>query len=511
MIYLVGSGPGDPGLFTVKGMRCLEKADVVVYDRLAPSALLDYAKPEAERIYVGKKPGNPSMPQEEINTLLVELGKAGKTVVRLKGGDPYIFGRGGEEALDLLDAGIPFEVVPGITSGVAAPAYAGIPVTHRGVSTSVAFITGHEDPTKGRQDVDWSRLANAADTLVLYMGIGRLREISAELIAAGRDPDTPTACVRWGTITEQQTVSGTLSDIAEKIAEAGLKPPAVTVVGDVVSLRDSGLDWFEQRPLFGRRIVVTRARAQAGELSAMLEDLGAQVLEFPTIDIQPPRDFAPLDKAIREIDGFDWLVFTSVNGVDAFMERLAHNGLDVRAVPRAAKIAAIGPATAIKLSATGLKVDVVPGEYRAESLLEEISEASLTGRRVLIPRAKVAREVLPEKLREAGAEVVVPPAYESVPIDEGKTVLAGSLEGGGVDCVTFTASSTVENFVRAFGAEEAGRLLERARVACIGPITADTVRGYGLRVDAEAEEYTMGGLVEAVLDLLAAEPVENEG
>lgn len=450
------------------------------------------------------------MPQEEINALLVELGREGKTVVRLKGGDPYIFGRGGEEALDLMEAGVPFEVVPGITSGVAAPAYAGIPVTHRGVSTSVAFITGHEDPTKGRQDVDWTRLANAADTLVMYMGIGRLQEISAELISAGRGPDTPAACVRWGTTSAQQTVSGTLGDIAERVAEEGLKPPAITIVGDVVSLREDGLNWFEQRPLFGRRIVVTRARTQAGELSAMLEDLGARVLEFPTIEIRPPEDFAPLDKAIRELDSFGWLIFTSVNGVDAFLGRLEHHGLDVRAVPRATKIAAIGPATAERIAATGLRVDVVPPEYRAESLLEEVSEGSLDGERILIPRAKVAREVLPEKLREAGAEVVVPPAYESVPTGEGKDDLAASLRAGEVDCVTFTASSTVENFVRAFGAEEAGRLLEGTRVACIGPITADTARGYGLQVDAEANEYTMPGLVEAVVDLFTAEPVEKE-
>ena len=388
MIYLVGSGPGDPGLFTVKGVRCLEKADVVVYDRLAPVSLLEYARPDVERIYVGKKPGNPSMPQEQINALLVELGRSGKTVVRLKGGDPYIFGRGGEEALDLLQAGIPFEVVPGITSGVAAPAYAGVPVTHRGLSTSVAFITGHEDPAKGRQDVDWSRLANAADTLVLYMGVGRLREISTELISAGRDAGTPAACIRWGTIADQRTVSGTLGDIAVKVAEAGFKPPAITVVGDVVSLREMGLDWFEQRPLFGRRIVVTRARSQAGELSAMLEDLGAQVLEFPTIKIQLPQDFGPLDEAIRELDSFDWLVFTSVNGVEAFLERLWHHGLDVRAIPRTAKVAAIGPATADRIRATGLEVDVVPPEYRAESLLGEISAASLVGKRILIPAGK---------------------------------------------------------------------------------------------------------------------------
>ena len=511
MIYLVGSGPGDPSLFTLKGVRCLEMADVVVYDRLAPESLLGHAKPEAERIYVGKKPGAPSMPQEEINGLLVELGRSGKTVVRLKGGDPYIFGRGGEEALDLLEAGVPFEVIPGITSGVAAPAYAGIPVTHRGISTSVAFITGHEDPTKGQQDVDWSRAANAADTLVLYMGLGRLQEISTELISAGKNPDTPAACVRWGTRTDQRTISGTLGDIAEKVAEANLKPPAIIVVGEVVSLREKGLDWFEQRPLFGRRIVVTRARAQAGELSAMLRDLGSEVVEFPTIEIKPPEDSDPLDNAILELDNYDWLVFTSVNGVEAFLERLDHHGLDARAVPRGAKIAAIGPATADRLEVFGLRVDVVPREYRAESLLEEISDHPLSGEKVLIPRAKVAREILPEKLREAGAEVVVPPAYESVPSVEGKMDVARMIDAGEVDCVTFTASSTVDNFVLAFGEEGAVRLLEKSRVACIGPITAATAAGYGLRVDAEAREYTIPGLVEAVADFFTAEPARKEG
>lgn len=511
MIYLVGSGPGDPGLFTLKGVRCLEKADAVVYDRLAPESLLRYARPAAERIYVGKKPGAPSMTQEEINGLLVGLGRAGKTVVRLKGGDPYIFGRGGEEALALVEAGLPFEVVPGVTSGVAAPAYAGIPVTHRGLSTSVAFITGHEDPTKGRQDVDWNRLANAADTLVLYMGVGRLAGISAALISAGRDPETPAACIRWGTVPEQRTVTGTLGDIADRVAEAGLKPPAITLVGDVVSLRDTGLGWFEGRPLFGRRIVVTRARAQAGELSGRLEELGAEVYEFPTIEIGPPRDFGPLDKAIRELESFDWLVFTSVNGVEAFLDRLAYHGRDVRAIPHKARIAAIGPATAGALRDVGLRVDVVPREYRAESLLEEVAGSALAGQRVLIPRAKVAREVLPEKLREAGAEVVVPPAYESVPSDEGREALVGMLEVGEVDCVTFTASSTVENFVRALGADEARRLLAGVKVACIGPITAETAARYGIRVDAEAEEYTILGLVEAVVDLFAARQTTKGG
>ena len=510
MIYLVGSGPGDPGLFTVKGVRCMEMADAVVYDRLAPESLLAHAKPGTEMIYVGKKPGDDqAMKQDEINRVLIELGRSGKTAVRLKGGDPYIFGRGGEEALELLQAGIPFEVVPGVTSGVAAPAYAGIPVTHRNVSTSVAFITGHEDPTKGRSDVDWKGIAHGADTLVLYMGVGRLREISTELIEAGRDPETPVAVVRWGTLPEQRTVTGTLADIAERVERAKLKPPAITVVGDVVNLREGGLGWYERRPLFGRRVVVTRARAQAGELSTELENLGAEVREFPTIEVRPPEDFGPLDGAIRELDSFDWLVFTSVNGVDAFLERLRHHGLDLRAVPRGAKVAAIGPATAGALERVGLRVDVVPEEFRAEALIEAIKDGSLAGKRVLIPRAKVAREILPEKLREAGAEVVVPPAYETVPSAEGKEGLAGELEAGRIDCVTFTASSTVENFVGAFGAEEAARLLSGTRVVCIGPITADTARGFGLGVEAEAREYTIPGLIEAVVDLLATDPAQR--
>ena len=511
MIYLVGSGPGDPGLFTVKGVECLQKADAVVYDRLAPEALLAYAQLEAELIYVGKKPGEPSMPQEEINALLVELGRAGKTVVRLKGGDPYVFGRGGEEALDLTRAGLPFEVVPGVTSGIAAPAYAGIPVTHRGLSTSVAFVTGHEDPTKVEPDVDWKKLANGAETLVLYMGVGRLAEISFELVSAGREPETPVACVRWGTRSEQMTVTGTLENIAERVAEANLKPPAITVVGDVVALRDEGLDWYERLPLFGRRVVVTRARTQAGELSRELETLGAEVFEFPTIEIQPPEDFRPLDDVIRELDSFDWIVFTSVNGVEAFVERLRHHGLDLRAVPRRAKVAAIGPATAHRVEEAGLRVDVTPEEYRAEALIGALKGDSLVSKRVLIPRAKVAREILPEKLREAGAEVVVPPAYESVPSSEGKAQLEELLENGEIDCVTFTASSTVENFVRAFGEEDAAQLLSRTRVACIGPITADTARKHGIGVDVEAGEYTIPGLKDAVVGLFAAGDVVEKG
>lgn len=503
MISLVGAGPGDPGLFTMKGVERLKRADAVVYDRLAPASLLEYAPEEAERFYVGKAPGSSSMSQEEIDELLIRLGREGKTVVRLKGGDPYVFGRGGEEALVLTEAGLPFEVVPGITSGSAAPAYAGIPVTHRGLSTGVAFVTGHEDPTKDGSGVDWSRIADAADTLVLYMGVGRLQELSDGLIAAGRSPDTPVATVRWGTLPAQQTVTGTLSDIARRVGEAGLGPPAVTVVGDVVSLRD-GLDWFETRPLFGRRIVVTRARAQAGKLSEQLEELGAEVVEFPTIEIRAPEDYGPMDESIRQLHLYHWLMFTSVNGVDSFFGRLRKLGRDLRAIPGKTRIAAIGPATAERLEATGLRVDVVPEEYRAEALVEEVSGEPLAGQRGLIPRAGVAREVLPESLREAGAEVDVVTAYESVASSDGADELASRLSEGGIDCVTFTASSTVENFVAALG-DETSELLERARVACIGPITADTARGYDIRVDVVPEEYTIGELVEAVERLFLQE------
>jgi uroporphyrinogen III methyltransferase/synthase len=510
VIYLVGGGPGDPGLFTIKGVECLREADVVVYDRLAPEELLAYARPEAEIIYVGKKPKAPTMPQEEINALLVRLGREGKTVVRLKGGDPYVFGRGGEEALALVEAGLPFEVVPGITSGIAAPAYAGLPVTHRGLSTSVAFVTGHEDPAKGEPDVDWASLANGPETLVLYMGVGRLAEISAGLISAGKSPQTPVACVRWGTLPEQRTVTGTLVDIAEKVKEANLKPPAITVVGDVVGLRDEGLAWYERRPLFGRRVVVTRARAQAGELSRRLEALGAEVLEFPAIEIRPPEDYGPLDEAIRSLDTFDWIVFTSVNGVEAFVGRLGYHGLDLRVVPRHARVAAIGPATAEKVRKAGLTVDVTPEEYKAEALIEAIASEALSGKKVLIPRAKVAREILPERLRELGAEVVVPPAYESMPSSEGKEKLARRLANGEVDCVTFTASSTVESFARALG-EEVVELLTRTRVACIGPITAGTAQRHGIEVDVEADEYTIPGLVRAIEGLLAAGDAIRKG
>ena len=432
------------------------------------------------------------------------------TVVRLKGGDPYIFGRGGEEALALKEAELPFEVVPGVTSGVAAP---GIRRDTRHPQERLDQrrvrhgARGPDERQLGR------RLGKAGPTAPIrsfctwaWAGWRRSRKSSSRL---GRARETPVACVRWGTVPEQRTVTGTLEDIAERVAEAGLKPPAIIVVGDVVALREEGLDWYERRPLFGRRVVVTRARAQAGELSADLEKLGAEVHEFPTIEISPPEDFGPLDAAIRDLDSFGLIVFTSVNGVEAFLKRLQHHGLDLRAVPRDAKVAAIGPATAERIEWGRVAGRRGPRRVQGRGPDRSSRTGSLAGERVLIPRAKVAREILPEKLREAGAEVVVPPAYESVPLLEGQEEVSLRLQSGEIDCVTFTASSTVENFVGAFGAEEAARLLAQTRVACIGPITADTARKHGLRVDAEAKEYTIPGLIEAVTGLLAADPAKR--
>ncbi len=361
-VSLIGAGPGDPDLLTLRGAEALASADVVVYDYLANPALLVHAPPGAERIYVGKKAGSHTLSQDEISALLVKFALAGQRVARLKGGDPFVFGRGGEEALALVEAGVSFEVVPGVTSAVAAPAYAGIPVTHRGLASSFAVITGHEDPTKEESAVDWPRLATGVDTLVFLMGVGNLPRIVEQLLAHGRPADTPVALVRWGTMPDQQTVSGTLVDITEKVKAAGLRPPAVTVVGPVAELREH-LCWFEKRPLFGQRVLVTRTRQQASALSAQLRALGAEAIELPTIRIAPPEDWAPLDATIATLAVFDWIVFTSVNGVGHFWARLEAAGLDARAL-HGVRLAAIGPATAAELEARGLRADYVPDEVR---------------------------------------------------------------------------------------------------------------------------------------------------
>jgi uroporphyrinogen III methyltransferase/synthase len=485
-VYLVGAGPGDPGLLTRRGGDLLASADVVVYDRLASPALLGLAPNHAELVDVGKAPGRAAMSQDDINALLVARGQAGLEVVRLKGGDPFVFGRGGEEAEACIAAGVPFEVVPGITSAIAAPAYAGIPVTHRTVSTHVTIVTGHEDPTKGTTDVDWEALARAGGTLVILMGAGRLRDITKRLLDGGRDPATPVAAVRWGTRPDQQTVRSTLA----AIADAGVEAPSAIVVGAV-----AGLDfpWFEDRPLFGKRIVVTRAREQASELRARLEALGAEVIELPSIAIEP------LDFRLPDLSSYAWVVFTSVNGVAHFFERgLASRGLDARALG-AVRVAAIGPGTADALSSVGISPDVVPARFVAESLLEAFPEPSTAGARVLLPRAETARDVLPEGLRARGYDVDVLPVYRTVratPADEDLALV----RTGAVDAITFTSSSTVQNFADLVGSFEG----EQPVVVSIGPVTSQTARDRGLRVDTEADPHTIDGLVDAVLGRYAA-------
>jgi uroporphyrinogen III methyltransferase/synthase len=485
VVYLVGAGPGDPGLLTRRGAELLERADVVVYDRLAHPVLLELAPPGAELIDVGKAPGRVAMDQDGINAVLVERGLAGQVVVRLKGGDPFVFGRGGEEAEELAAAGVRFEVVPGITSAIAAPAYAGIPVTHRGLSTHFTVVTGHEDPAKGSTDTDWDALARAGGTLVILMGAGRLADIAARLVAGGRGPDTPVAAVRWGTRAEQHTVRGTLGTIAD----LGVDPPSAIVVGPVAGL---DLAWFERRPLFGRTVVVTRAREQASELRLRLEDLGATVLEVPAIAIEP------LDFTLPGLGAYDWLVLTSANGVAALFDRgLAAVGLDARALA-GVRVAAIGPGTAAALATRGVRADLVPDRFVAEALLDAFPDPA-PGARILLARAEQARDVLPAGLEARGFAVDVLPVYRTVVGTPAPADLE-RLRAGAVDAVTFTSSSTVTNFC-----EMVGALPEPAPlVVSIGPVTSATARDRGLAPDIEADPHTVDALVDAVVDALGS-------
>jgi uroporphyrinogen III methyltransferase/synthase len=497
IVYLVGSGPGDPKLISVKGVECLKEADVVVYDRLASQRILDYARPSAKMAYVGKKASEHFLEQDQINKLLADEAKKGKIVVRLKGGDPFIFGRGGEEALFLTENDIPFEIVPGISSAYSVPAYAGIPVTHRGVTSTVAFITGHEDPTKESTDIDWEKISTGAGTLVFLMGVNNLSKIVAQLLKYGRDKNTPVALIRWGTLPGQEVITGTLSDIVDVAKTKDFKPPAVIVVGDVIRLREQ-LAWFEKKPLFGMRILVTRSRNQASDLVSLLEKKGAQPIEFPTIKIEPPQSFEQLDAAINGLNKYQWAVFTSANGVDFFFDRLQALGKDLREL-KGIKMAAIGPATAKRLAGLQLLIDYVPDEYRAEAVIDGFKKVGVAGLNILIPRAEVAREILPEQLREMGATVDVATAYRTVSDDSKVDEIKGMLTGKEIDIVTFTSSSTAKNFVNLLAELDLPKLLENVRIACIGPITANTVRKLGLQVDIEAKEYTIPGLVEAII------------
>jgi len=500
-VYLVGAGPGDPGLITVKGRECLAKADVVIYDYLAAPSLLKHASSHAELIYVGKKGGDHTLPQDEINALIVAKAREKKVVTRLKGGDPFVFGRGGEEAEVLAEAGIPFEIVPGVTSAVAAPAYAGIPLSHRRLTATIAFVTGHEDPKKEESGIDWAALARGIGTLVFFMGIKNLPHIVAELTRHGRPPQTPVALVRWGTTPQQVTVSGTLADIVSRVKEAGLKAPAIIVVGDVVDLRQR-LKWFEKRALLGKRIAVTRSRDQASDLVKALSDLGAECLEFPTIEVVAPDDYAPLDQAIAELSTFDWVVFTSVNGVSWFFNRLFALGKDVRAVGHL-RTAAIGPATAERLKSFGLSSDLVPEQFRAEAILAAFRQEAIQGRTILLPRAQEARQILPEELAAMGAAVREVAAYKTRQASADVETLVEHLEERTFDLITFTSSSTVKNFKALLPAGRFADLATAVPAACIGPVTADTARQLGFDVRIEAQTYSIPGLVEAILGFYA--------
>ncbi len=497
-VYLVGAGPGDPGLITVKGLECIQNAEVIIYDYLASPALLKYAPKNVELIYVGKKGGDHTLPQDGINALIAEKAGQGKIVTRLKGGDPFIFGRGGEEAEILVNAGIPFEIVPGVTSAIAAPAYAGIPLTHREFTSTVAFVTGHEDPTKDESSIDWASLAKGIGTIVFLMGVKNLPNIVRHLTENGMNPETPVALVRWGTTSEQVTLTGTLENIAERVKAAGLKAPAIIVVGEVVKLRDT-LKWFENRPLMGKRIVVTRAREQASDLLKQLSDLGADCLECPTIKVMPPEDWTRMDAAIDRLSDYDWIVFTSVNGVKFFFNRLFEKGKDVRALHKM-HTASIGPATAKKLLEFGLNSDIVPETFQAESVAEAFKNESIKGKKILLPRAEEARPVLPVELAKMGATVDEVTAYCTKQDSENAEMLVSGLAEKSIHIVTFTSSSTVKNFRKLLPAGDAEfkQLMQGVTVASIGPITSDTAKELGFDVHITAESFTIPGLCKAI-------------
>jgi uroporphyrinogen III methyltransferase/synthase len=506
-VYLVGAGPGDIGLLTVKGLRCLERAEVVVYDFHLNAQVLNYINHDAEFVYAGKRGGHHTMTQEEINRVLVDKAKEGRTVCRLKGGDPFVFGRGGEEAQALAREGIDFEVVPGVSSAIAAPAYAGIPLTHRQYSSSFAVIPGNEDPAKDNSSINWSKLATGISTLVFLMAVKNIDALTRKLMEHERSPDTPVAIIRWGTRADQKTVVGTLGDISSKVAENDIRPPAVVVVGDVVNLRES-LMWYEKKPLFGQRILVTREHSGGFE---PLEELGAEIIEFPTIEVVPPENWDELDRAT---DGFisylsraeekgalpPWLIFTSGNGVRYFFRRLVERGLDIREL-KGARVCAIGDKTASEVKKYGIRVDLVPGEFRAEGLVESFKELAgardLKGMRFLLPRAGVAREVFPEAVRALGGEIDVPTAYRTVrPEVHGKR-LRRFLKEGRVTITTFTSASTFKNFMEILGEDAAG-LLQGVAIAAIGPVTARAIERAGHRVDIMPPEATIEAMVREI-------------
>ena len=498
-VYIVGAGPGDPGLITLRGIQCIAEADVVVYDYLANEEFLGRAGKDARLIYVGKKGGDHTLPQGEINQVLVDEARKGNVVARLKGGDPFIFGRGGEEAEVLREAGIAFEVIPGVTSAIAVPAFAGIPLTHRGYTSTVAFVTGHEDPTKEKSDIDWAKLSGIG-TLVFLMGVKNLAHIARNLVAGGKSPETPAALIRWGTTPDQETLTGTLTDISAKAKAQGFSPPSILVVGEVVSLRPR-LGWFETKPLFGKGIVITRPEEQAAEFARLLSAEGARVILFPTIRIVPPASWEILDRALGNLESYDWIIFTSANGVKHFFRRLRETGRDVRDL-KGIRVCTIGPATAAAVEGMGIRVDIVPGEYISEGVVRAFRDVDLKGKRVLLPRAQEARDVIPEGLSKLGASVDVVTVYATVRSESRKEELQSLLDAGKVDVVTFTSPSTVNNFREIMGG---AALPETVRIACIGPVTAAAAKKLGFTVHIYQEEFTIPGMVKALVEYFAAQ------
>jgi uroporphyrinogen III methyltransferase/synthase len=502
-VYLVGAGPGDPKLITVRGLEALKRSDVVVFDRLAGPQLLNHARPDAERIYVGKLPDRHTMKQEDINQLLVDLALQGKTVIRLKGGDPTVFGRVGEEADLLQKNGILFEIIPGITSAIAVPAYAGIPVTHRDIASSFSVITGHESPDKLDHSIYWDKVTNATGTLVFLMGVAKIGYISEQLIKHGRPPSTPVALVQWGTRAEQRTIVGTLEDIDGKVTEANLKPPAVIIVGDVVHQRET-LSWIENKPLFGQRVLVTRARSQASELLSKIDDLGGETYEFPVIETklaQSDEAKEAIRLALAQAETYDWVMLTSVNGVEYFFEWLDRFRVDIRSFHRA-KFAAVGPKTAEALATRGIRADLLPESYRAESLLQSLDNLLTPGQAALLPRGDLARDTLPKELKKRGITAVEIDIYETVLCAPQDLWLPEMLANGEIHIITFTSSSTVVNLLEALrrlGMENPAEALRDIEIACIGPVTARTAEENGLKVTIVPDKSTIEGLVDALV------------
>ncbi len=507
-VWLVGAGPGDPGLLTLRGAEALASADVVLYDRLANERLLEHARADAQLIFVGKLPGRHALTQPEINAELVRHAAAGKRVVRLKGGDPFVFGRGGEEAEALVKAGIIFEVVPGVSSAIAGPAYAGIPVTQRGTASSLAVVTGHEDPKKAHGQVDWRRLATAADTLIVLMGMDNLDAICAEIIAGGRAAETPAALIEWATTPRQRCVVSTLAELPQVARAAGAGSPAIVVIGDVVGLRGR-LQWWEARPLWGVRVLVTRTRQQASGLRRLLEERGAEVVELPALEIVEtvsPELIGRIGEALAGGE-YGWGVFTSANGVQLFFRHLREHGRDARSFHNAS-ICAIGPGTAQALAEHGILADLVPEVYVAEGVIAAMQQSDLRRRRVLVPRAENARPELVAGLRRLGAEVEEVPLYVArLPAEPDETALA-RVRAGEVDVVTLASSSTVTHLLAMLGNDPAP--LQRAVIACIGPVTANTARRLGLRVDVVADTFSIPGLVAALEAFLAGPAAAEE-